>query len=98
MADINQPKFWTDLLKKVAKVVLKGKGVRTTPKTHNQHVVPHEDGWAVRGEGNERVTATYKYQDDAIDRAKDIARNYGSSVVIHGKDGRVRDRIKYDKD
>ncbi|MBL2340697.1 DUF2188 domain-containing protein, partial [Klebsiella pneumoniae] len=24
----------------------------------NQHVVPHNGEWAVRGEGNERVTST----------------------------------------
>ncbi|MEZ5022206.1 MAG: DUF2188 domain-containing protein [Chitinophagales bacterium] len=98
MSDIRESSFWTDLLKKVAKIVLKNQGINTTRKTHHQHVVPHEEGWAVKGEGNEKYTAVYKYQDDAIDRAKDIAKNYGSSVVIHGKDGRVRDRISYAKD
>jgi hypothetical protein len=59
-------------------------------------VVPYEEGWAVRGEGNERVTATYKYQSDAIDRAKSIARNYKSDVIIHREDGTIRDRVSYD--
>ncbi len=45
--------------------------------------------------GNERYTAVYAYQDEAIDRAKEIARNYKTDVIIHGKDGRVRDRISY---
>ena len=58
--------------------------------------MPHEDGWAVKGEGNERYTAVYKYQDKAIDRAKDIAKNYGSDVIIHRKDGTIRDRMSYD--
>ncbi|MEZ5001667.1 MAG: DUF2188 domain-containing protein [Chitinophagales bacterium] len=98
MSDIRESSFWTNLFKKVAKIILKNQGVHTERKTHHQHVVPHEEGWAVKGEGNERYTAVYKYQDDAIDRAKDIAKNYGSSVVIHGKDGRVRDRISYAKD
>lgn len=96
MADLRESKFWTDLGKKVLKIILKNAGVRTGSVTHNQHVVTHEEGWAVKGAGNERVTATYKYQDDAIDRAKKIARNYKSSVIIHGKDGRIRDRISYD--
>ncbi|HII2327449.1 TPA: DUF2188 domain-containing protein, partial [Escherichia coli] len=26
----------------------------------NQHVVPHNGEWAVRGEGNERVTSTHR--------------------------------------
>ncbi|MCB0589002.1 MAG: DUF2188 domain-containing protein, partial [Phaeodactylibacter sp.] len=41
-------------------------GVRTRPPTHNQHVVPHPEGWAVKGEGNERYTAVFDYQEDAI--------------------------------
>lgn len=96
MADLRQPSFWTGLLKKIVRIILKNMGIRTRPPTHNQHVVPHDEGWAVRGEGNERVTATYRYQDDAIDRAKEIARNYRSSVIIHRKDGTIRDRISYD--
>jgi uncharacterized protein YdaT len=98
MASINEPKFWTDLVKKIAKIILQRSGLSTSRKTHHQHVVPHEDGWAVKGEGNQRYTATYKYQDDAIDRARDIARNYGSSVIIHRKDGSIRDRISYKDD
>ncbi len=96
MADIRDSKFWTNLGKRLIKIILKGKGVHTGPVTHNQHVVSHEDGWAVKGAGNERVTATYKYQDDAIERAKKIAKNYKSSVIIHGRDGKIRDRISYD--
>lgn len=83
------------MIKKIAKILLKNAGA-STRSTNNQHVVPHEEGWAVRGEGNERVTAVYDRQSQAIDRAKDIARNYNSSVVIHGKDGKIRDRISYD--
>lgn len=96
MADIRQSNFWVNLLKKIAKIILKNMGVRTSPQTHHQHVVPYEDGWAVRGEGNERVTATYKYQSDAIDRAKTIARNYKSDVIIHRENGTIRDRVSYD--
>jgi len=95
MADIRTAQFWINLLKKVLKNVLKNLGVRTSPPTHNQHVVPHPEGWAIKGAGNEKYTAIFDYQDDAIDRAKDIARNYGSSVIIHRKDGSIRDRISY---
>ncbi len=95
MADIRESNFWQSLIKKIAKILLKNVGVRTNPPTHNQHVVPHAEGWAIKGEGNERYTAIYKYQDDAIERAKDIAQNYGSDVIIHRKDGTIRDRIGY---
>lgn len=95
MADIKQSNFWINLLKKIFKIILKNAGVKTRPPTHNQHVVPHPEGWAVKGEGNERYTATYKYQDDAIERAKDIAYNYKADVIIHRKDGTIRDRVSY---
>ena len=95
MADIRTSKFWTGLVKKIIKIILKNLGVRTSPRTRNQHVVPHQDGWAVKGEGNERYTAVYKYQEDAIDRAREIAINYRSSVIIHREDGSIRDRRRY---
>ena len=95
MSDIRSDKFWISLIKKLAKIIAKSFGVRTRPATHNQHVVPYEEEWAVRGEGNKRVTAVYKYQDDAIDRARDIAKNYHSDVIIHRKDGTIRDRNSY---
>ena len=95
MADIRKPTFWVSLLKKVAKQILKNMGVRTSPPTYNQHVVPHEEGWAVKGAGNEKYTAIYDLQKDAIERAKDIAINYGSDVIIHRKDGSIRDRMSY---
>ena len=97
MSDIRKNKFWSNLVKKVIKIILNRAGVRTSPITHNQHVVPHEEGWAVKGAGNERYTATYKYQSDAIDRATRIAKNYGSDVIIHRKDGSIRDRVSYGK-
>lgn len=64
----------------------------------NQHVVPHDGGWAVRGEGNERVTSIYDTQAEAIDRAREIARNNHSEILIHGRDGQIRDRDSYGHD
>lgn len=64
----------------------------------NQHVVPHEHGWAVRGEGNRRVTSTHRTQADAIDRGREIAINQQSELVIHRPDGRIRDRDSYGND
>ena len=96
MSDIRKADFWKTLLEKLLKIVAKNLGAKRKSSSRHQHVVPHEDGWAVRGEGNTRITATYKYQDDAIDRAKDIAKRNKSDVIIHGKDGRIRDRRSYD--
>ena len=64
----------------------------------NQHVVPHNDRWAVRGEGNKRATSLYDTQGEAIDRARGIAQRERSEVVIHRPDGRIRDRDSYGND
>ena len=36
----------------------------------NQHVVPHGDGWAVKGEGNKRATIVTNTQKEAIQHAR----------------------------
>lgn len=94
-AKITEPRFWIDLLRKVIKSILKNNGLSTSRKTNNQNVVPREDGWAVKGAGNERYTAVYEHQEDAIERARDIAINYKSSIIINRRDGSIRDRRSY---
>lgn len=64
----------------------------------NQHVVKCEDGWAVRGERNTRATSHHRTQTDAIDAARDIARSQPSELVIHDRQGRIRDRDSYGND
>jgi len=68
------------------------------PKGKNQHVVPHDGKWAVRGEGNEKVTSIHDTQQDAIDAAIPIAKNQQSEVVTHRRDGRIRDKDSYGND
>lgn len=64
----------------------------------NQHVVPHGDDWAVRGEGNERATSLHPTQQSALQKAREIARNQQSELIIHRPDGRIRDRDSYGSD
>ena len=59
----------------------------------NQHVTPHKDGgWQVKGENNTRATIRTDTQAEAIQRAREIARNQESELFIHGRDGRIRER------
>lgn len=58
----------------------------------NQHVVPHEGGWAVRGAGNERATSVHGTQAAAIEAARGIAQNQHSELLIHGRNGQIRER------
>lgn len=64
----------------------------------NQHVVPHDNGWAVQGEGNSRATSVHDTQAEAIDHARDIARNNQSELLIHGRNGQIRERDSYGND
>ena len=64
----------------------------------NQHVVRREEGWAVRGEGNQRDTSRHGTQREAIDAAREIARRQESEVVIHRRDGRIRDKDSFGPD
>ena len=65
----------------------------------HQHVVKQADGWAVSGEGNSRYTArAMNTQEEARQRAKQIARNKGSDVIIHRPNGQIRDRDSYGND
>lgn len=64
----------------------------------NQHVVPHNGEWGVRGEGNKRITSTHDTQKEAIQAARDIAINNKSEVVIHRPNGQIRDKDSYGPD
>lgn len=64
----------------------------------NQHVVPHTDGWAVRGAGNSRATSVHDTQREAIDAARGIAQNQHSEMLIHGRNGQIRERDSFGGD
>jgi len=64
----------------------------------NQHIVKHPEGWAVKGEGNTRATVVTRTQEQAIDRGREIAKNQEAELLIHGKNGRIRDRDSYGND
>lgn len=65
----------------------------------NQHVVPTPNGeWGVRGENNSRLTEIFHTQQEAFQRAREIAINQKSEVFIHGENGRIRERNSYGND
>lgn len=65
----------------------------------NQHVTRNSDGtWNVRGAGNSRATSIHPTQSDAQQRAREIAINQKSEVVIHGVNGKIRAKDSYGND
>ncbi|MCH2227350.1 MAG: DUF2188 domain-containing protein [Candidatus Caenarcaniphilales bacterium] len=67
-------------------------------KGRNQHIVPHNGSWAVRGAGNSKVTSTHGTQAEAIDAARTSAQNQQSEMFIHGRNGQIRERNTYGND
>lgn len=64
----------------------------------NQHVVPHGNNWAVKGAGNQKATSVHATQSEAIREAKEIAQNQKSEMLVHGKNGQIRERNSYGND
>jgi uncharacterized protein YdaT len=62
------------------------------------HVVPHQDGWATRKEGASRAGTVHDTQKSAIQRAQEQAKRENVEVVIHRRDGKVRDSDSYGND
>lgn len=61
------------------------------------HVVPNDEGWEVKVEG--RVGGRrFKTQNEAIRAGRDLARGSSSENVIHGRDGRIRQRDTFGRD
>lgn len=65
----------------------------------NQHVTPHKDGgWQVKGAGNSKATIRTQTQAEARLIAREISKNQSSELIVHGKDGRIREKNSYGND
>lgn len=64
----------------------------------NQHVVPHKNGWAVKGAGADKASSVHKTQKLAIEKAQSIAQKQKTELLVHGKNGQIRERNTYGND
>jgi len=96
MPNQHKTNFWLDLLDQLVNVFFKSSRQSQRGRSWHQHVVPHDKGWAVRREGNKRITSKHRKQSTAIRKAKSIARKHKADVIVHRADGTIRDRIGYD--
>lgn len=62
------------------------------------HLVPRDDGWAVRREGASRDSSHHDRKSDAVDAGRTAARRDRVELVTHGKDGRIQDSDSYGND
>lgn len=96
MTKTGKTQSWLRILIELLEAFFKSSRRVSRPRTWNQHVVPYEDGWAVRREGNKRITSKHRKQSTAIRKAKTLAKKYNANLIIHRSDGTIRDRIDYD--
>lgn len=64
-------------------------------KGRNIHVVPRNGRWVVRKEGDSQATSEHVSRREAVDTARNLARNGNTEVVIHRRDGRIGSRDSY---
>lgn len=61
------------------------------------HVVPHEEGWSVKRLGASKGSV-YETQESAVEMARKQAKNDRAELIIHGRNGRIRERNSYGTD
>ena len=65
----------------------------------NQHVTPHpKGGWQVKGAGNKRAKVITNTQSEARTIARNIAIKNQSELIVHGANGRIREKNSYGSD
>jgi len=64
----------------------------------NVHVVKSGNRWAVKEEGKKQPVSRHKNQELARQSAVPLAKEKKSEVVIHGRDGKIRDKDSYGND
>lgn len=62
-------------------------------------VSPHQDGWSLKADDNERSSGVFDTQDEAVARGMELARSHElGQLVIQGRDGKIQDERTYGKD
>ena len=65
----------------------------------NQHITHNRNGgWNVLGAGNTKPTIILPSKKDAIEYGRIIAKNQKAELIIHGINGRIKDKDSYGND
>ena len=68
------------------------------PKQGDVHVVSRDTKWAVEVEGNKQASSSHNTQAVAIKAGRVQARRNKSELLVHGRNGKVRERSTYGND
>ena len=64
----------------------------------NIHIVPTNSGWAVKRAGQQAPVSEHRTQENAAHSGRPIAKRAGVELVIHGRDGKIRDKDSFGND
>lgn len=64
----------------------------------NIHVVPIENGWAVESEGSAEGRQLHVSQEAALAAGTEKAKQEKVELIIHGRDGKIRERNSFGND
>jgi len=67
-------------------------------KRKEHHVVPRDEGWAVKKSGATRDTKHFDHKVDAVGFARSVSKNQGSELIIHGRDGKIQRADSHGRD
>jgi Uncharacterized protein conserved in bacteria (DUF2188) len=62
------------------------------------HVATQGDKWAVREEGSQQASSTHRTQSAAITAGRTQAKRNRSELLVHGRNGKIRERRTYGRD
>ncbi len=63
------------------------------------HVIPNPNGgWDVKRNNAQRVSLHTETKAEAIKGGRQISRNQGTELVIHGRDGKIRNSDSHGND
>jgi hypothetical protein len=68
------------------------------PKKGDVHVVPGQKGWRVEVEGSSGAVSTHSTQAVAAKAGRQVARSNESELLVHGRNGQIRQRNTYGND
>lgn len=64
----------------------------------NVHVLPKGKTWGVKIAGNEKLSKTFETQKDAIEYGRKRAIENESELLIHNRQGEIREKNSYGND
>lgn|SRR6266516_2033908 len=61
----------------------------------NLHVLPRADAWVIVSEGSQKASSVHGTQIEAVEAARRVAKHLSGQLIIHGRDGRIRERDSF---